>query len=58
MLKFHGIKYAIKSALSPLVGIPANYMAFPGAKAAGFVNHLSKFAAVHFIVALLDNAAE
>ena len=51
-------KYAIISYLSLALGMPANAMAFPGAKPFGLFSHLSKLAGDHLSVALLDNAAE
>ena len=38
--------------------MPAKAIAFPGAKPAGDVSHLSKFASDHFKVALEANAPE
>ena len=38
--------------------IPANAMAFPGAKPAGDFSHLSRLPSVHFRVALAANAEE
>ena len=52
------IRNATKSPLSFAEGIPAKAMALPGAKAAGDFNHLSRFAAVHFMVAFEERAEE
>ena len=51
-------KKAIKSARSFALPIPENAIAFPGAKAAGDVNHLSKLASDHLRVALAESADE
>ena len=52
------IKNATRSALSFADGIPEKAIAFPGANAPGLVNHLSRFDADHFHVALDDSAEE
>ena len=52
------IKKAIRSALSLADDMPANAIALPGAKADGFVSHLSKLPADHFQVALDERAEE
>ena len=52
------IRNDTRSALSFADGIPEKAMAFPGANAEGLVNHLSRFDADHFHVALDDSAEE
>ena len=49
------IKYAHRSALSLTFAIPANAIAFPGAKEEGDFNHLSRLPADHLRVAFDDN---
>ena len=46
------------SALSLGLAIPANAIAFPGAKPAGLLSHLSRLPSVHLIVAFDDRAPE
>ena len=50
------MRKAIRSPLSFTDGIPLKAMAFPGAKPAGLLSHLSRLAADHFNVALDDKA--
>ena len=52
------LRKEIKSARSFALPIPANAMAFPGAKPAGDCNHLSKLASDHLRVALAERADE
>ena len=55
---FQPKRYATRSSLSFIEGIPEKAIAFPGAKAAGALSHLLRFAADHFMVALDDRADE
>ena len=48
----------MRSARSGAEGIPLKAIAFPGANPAGDFNHLSKFAADHFMVAFDERADE
>ena len=52
------MRKATKSPLSLALGIPEKAMEFPGAKAAGLLSHLSRFAYDHFNVALDESADE
>ena len=52
------MRYAIKSALSLTDGMPEKAIAFPGAKSAGALSHLSKLAADHLRVAFDESDDE